>query len=81
MARPVAIEATVARVKVRSRKSVSGMSGSDTFSSVATNKAVATAAPASIHAVVALAHSNWWPALVTQISSSAVATERNTMPR
>ena len=81
MARPVAIEAIVARVKVRSRKRVSGMSGSATRSSVTTNRTVATATPPSIHAVVVLAQSKSRPALVTQISSSAVAAVRNTMPR
>ena len=70
----------VARVNVRSWKSVSGMSGSDTLSSVTTKSTAASTAPPTIHAVVALAHSNWWPALVTQMSSSAVAVASSTMP-
>ena len=46
----------VARVNVRSWKSVSGMSGSDTLSSVTTKSTAASTAPPTIHAVVALAH-------------------------
>ena len=81
IARPVAIEAIVARVKVASRKRVSGTSGSDERSSTTTNRIAARTAPPTMRSVSVLAQSNVRPALVTQISSSDTAVESSTIPR
>ena len=81
IAMPVAIEATTARVKVRSRKRVSGTSGSLVRSSTTTNSTAATRAPPTMRMVSVPHQSKLEPALVTQMSSSETAVDSSTMPR
>ena len=81
MATPTERLAMTARVKVRLLNIVSGTIGSFTTSSVITKAIRARAAPPTISQDSIEFHSNWWPPMVTQISSSETPALSSTAPK